>query len=243
MIDLLHGDCLEIMKNIPDNSINCVITSPPYNKKFFSNQKKTNQIWKKFQIDYNDYEDNLPIEKYESWMIDVINSLIDKLTPDGSLFFNHKPIRFSNQIYHPLNFILKSKAIIYQEIIWDRKNSPNIRNDILVPCTERIYWIRKEKPKTFRSELSKDFISEVWAIPPDKQTLHPAPFTEQIVKNCMFLTTEENDTLFDPFMGIGTVGKIAKENNRNFIGIELDNKYFNIAKNRIKETQNAELDK
>ena len=106
-----------------------------------------------FKIKYSTYSDDMPIEEYENWMIDFINMCLDKLKPNGSLFFNHKPIRHNNQVYFPLNFIQRSNAKIYQEIIWDRKNSPNIRNDVLVPCTERIYWLTKNKPIVYRSQV------------------------------------------------------------------------------------------
>ena len=233
--ELILGDCLEKMKDIPDDSIDTIITSPPYNKSFFNKQKKSNQIWGNFEIKYNTYSDDMPIEKYEQWMIDFINVCLYKLKPHGSLFFNHKPMRYNNQVYLPLNFIFKSKAKIYQEIIWDRHNSPNIRNDILVPCTERIYWLIKDKPNVYRSQINANFISEVWHIPPKKYKDHPAPFPTELPTNCVLLTTKENDIVLDPFMGIGSTGVACVHANRNFIGIEKDEHYFEIAKKRIKE--------
>lgn len=130
MTQLFHGDCLELMKDIPDGSVDCIVTSPPYNKKFFAHQKKTNQIWSGFQINYNFYSDNMPIQQYEEWMVLCLKTMMDKLKDHGSLFFNHKPIRYHNTIYHPLKFILQANVQIYQEIIWNRKSSPNIRNDV-----------------------------------------------------------------------------------------------------------------
>lgn len=233
MYKLLNGDCLELLKNIPNDSIDCIITSPPYNKSFFSKQKKTNQIWGGFEIKYLTYSDDMPIKEYEEWMIKFINVCLEKLKSNGSLFFNHKPIRHNNQVYFPLNFIQRSNAKIYQEIIWDRKNSPNIRNDVLVPCTERIYWLVKNKPIVYRSQVNKDFISEVWCFSAKTCKDHPAPFPLELPTNCINLTTKPNDIVLDPFMGIGTTGLASLYTNRNFIGIELDEKYFNIAKERI----------
>ena len=233
MIDIRQGDCLELMKDIPNESIDCIVTSPPYNKSFFSKQKKTNQIWSGFEIKYSTYSDDMPIEEYENWMIDFINMCLDKLKTNGSLFFNHKPIRHNNQVYFPLNFIQRSKAKIYQEIIWDRKNSPNIRNDVLVPCTERIYWLTKNKPIVYRSQVDKDFISEVWRFSAKTCKDHPAPFPLELPTNCINLTTKPNDVILDPFMGIGTTGVAALNTNRSFIGYELDEKYFEIADRRL----------
>ena len=153
------------------------------------------------------------------------------------MFFNHKPIRHNNQVYFPLNFIQSSNAKIYQEIIWNRKNSPNIRNDVLVPCTERIYWLTKNKPIVYRSQVDKDFISEDWCFSAKVCKDHPAPFPLELPINCINLTTKPNDIILDPFMGIGTTGLAALNTNRNFIGIELDEKYFNIAKERIEDLE------
>lgn len=236
-IILKQGDCLELMKDIPDKSIDCIITSPPYNKKFFQKGKFTNQVWKGFQINYSSYEDNMPLEQYEKWMIDFINTCLQKLKIRGSFFFNHKPIRNNNQVYFPLSFILQSNAKIYQEIIWNRKNSPNIRNDVLLPCTERIYWLVNEKPFSCKDNVEKCFQSEVWNMTARKDKDHPATFPIELPTNCILLSTKEGDTVIDPFMGSGTTGVAAKNLNRNFIGFELDKNYFNIAKERINNAQ------
>lgn len=234
-IKLLHGDCLELLEYIPNGSVDTIVTSPPYNKSFFNRQSKSNQIWGGFGINYNSYSDNMPIADYEAFMIAVIDTCLNKLKPGGSLFFNHKPIRYNNQVYFPINFILRSKAKVYQEIIWNRHNSPNIRNDILVPCTERIYWLVKDKPKTFRTKLRKEFVSEVWDIYPKPCKTHPAPFPVILPDNCIKLTIENSGVVLDPFMGIGTTGIAALQNHCNFIGIELDEQYFKIAQERIND--------
>lgn len=69
-----------------------------------------------------------------------------------------------------------------------------------------------------------------------ERTGHPAQFPEQLVNDHIISWSNENDVILDPFMGSGTVGKMAKLNNRKFIGIELDENYFNIAKERIENT-------
>lgn len=235
-INLIVGDCINELKKFKDNSINCIITSPPYNKSFFSKQKKTNQIWENFKIVYPSYSDDMPIEDYEKWMINFINLSMEKIKPDGSLFLNHKPIRHNNKVYHPLKFILESNANIYQEIIWDRHNSPNIRKDILVPSTERIYWLVKNKPKVYRHNIDKKYISEVWNISAKPSKNHTAPFPELLVENCVNLTTEEHDLVVDPFMGSGTVGVVCKRLNRNFVGVDIDEGYVETSKQRLEIT-------
>lgn len=238
-INLYNGDCINtINEHIQDNSIDCIITSPPYNKKYFSkNDKIGNQILSGFQINYSEYFDDLDIVEYENWMIDFINLCMVKLKDNGSLFFNHKPIRHDNQVYHPLKFILRTDAKIYQEIIWNRKNSPNVRDDMLLPRTERVYWLCKNKPITNKQMLNDCFRSEVWEMSPRVDKEHPATFPLQLPLNCILLSTNKGDIVLDPFMGSGTTGIACVKTNRNFIGIELNGKYFGVVKNRIEKEQ------
>jgi DNA modification methylase len=231
---LIQKDCIEGMKELDDNSIDCIVTSPPYNKKgLLGNVKLGNQIWGKFNIDYDTYGDDMPEDEYQAWIVEVLNQCHRIIKSDGSIFFNHKPRRCKNRSYLPTDFIQHSDASLYQLIIWDRRNSPNIRNDILVPCTEHIYWLCKDKPKVFRDAIDPDYKSEVWVITPEKQKKHPAPFPEQLVKNCIQLTTQENDVVLDPFMGSGTTAIVSENLNRKWIGFEVDKTYYNITQERI----------
>ncbi len=233
---LLKKDCIEGLKELDDDSVNCIVTSPPYNKKgLLGKTKLGNQIWGKFNIDYNTYGDDMPEEEYQSWMVALLNECHRVIKPDGSIFFNHKPRRFKNRCYLPTDFIQHSNAELYQLIIWDRRNSPNIRNDVLVPCTEHIYWLCKDKPKVFRDSIQPEYKTEVWNITPERQKKHPAPFPEQLVRNCIQLSTEEGDLVLDPFMGSGTTALVSQNLNRKWLGFEIDEKYATIINERIKE--------
>jgi len=233
---LIQKDCIEGLKELDDNSVNCIVTSPPYNKKgLLGKTKLGNQIWGKFNIDYNTYGDDMPEEEYQAWMIALLNECHRVIKPDGSIFFNHKPRRYKNRSYLPTDFIQHSNAELYQLIIWDRRNSPNIRNDVLVPCTEHIYWLCKDKPKVFRDSIQPEYKTEVWNITPERQKKHPAPFPEQLVRNCIQLSTEEGDLVLDPFMGSGTTAAVSQMLNREWIGFDIDEKYVKITNDRLNE--------
>ena len=233
---LIQKDCIEGLKELDDNSVNCIVTSPPYNKKgLLGKTKLGNQIWGKFNIDYNTYGDDMPEEEYQSWMVALLNECHRVIKPDGSIFFNHKPRRYKNRCYLPTDFIQHSNAELYQLIIWDRRNSPNIRNDVLVPCTEHVYWLCKDKPKVFRDSIQPEYKTEVWNITPERQKKHPAPFPEQLVRNCIQLSTEEGDLVLDPFMGSGTTALVSQNLNRKWMGFDIDEKYVNITNERTKE--------
>jgi modification methylase len=106
MIDLRLGDCLDVMRDIPSDTISCIVTSPPYNKKgLIGKVKPGNQVWKKFNIDYDSYGDDLSEEDYFQWMINVLNEMKRIIKPDGSIFFNHKPRRHKNKVHLPTDFI------------------------------------------------------------------------------------------------------------------------------------------
>ena len=218
---IIKTDCIEGLKSLDDESVNCIITSPPYNKKGLQgtqtkkSKKDGNQIWKKFEIDYSDYGDDMSEEDYQIWMVEFLNGCHRVIKKGGSIFFNVE---------------------LFQLIIWDRRNSPNIRKENLVPCTEHIYWFCKDKPKTFRNNMNKDFIGEVWKITADKQKKHPAPFPEQLVKNCILLTTEKGDLVLDPFMGSGTTAIVSETLGRKWLGYEMSQTYIDIAKSRINES-------
>lgn len=272
MNNILNKDCLEGMRQLDSDSIDCIITSPPYNKKGlvgkvtinknFQNERlekeerkveaaakdekvnkkndrykyheKGNQIWNKFEIDYVSYNDNMPEQYYQQWMTEVLNEMTRIIKPDGSIFFNHKPRRHKNRSLLPTDFISKSEANLYQLIIWDRRSSPNIRADILVPCTEHIYWFCKQKPKVYRNQVDKEYKGEVWNINVKKQQDHPAPFPYQLVKNCILLSTQKNDIILDPFMGGGTTALVAQDLDRRWMGFEVDKEYIEITRSKLR---------
>ena len=113
MEKLILGDCLNAMKEIESNTVDVIVTSPPYNKKGLSGGKVKpgNQVWKKFNIDYSTYDDDLTEEEYSNWMVEILNEMMRIIKPDGSIFFNHKPRRHKNKVYLPTDFISKSDLL------------------------------------------------------------------------------------------------------------------------------------
>lgn len=228
-IDLKCGDCLELMKNIPSESVDCIITSPPYNiGKMHSNK-----------IKYGTYLGNdMNEEEYQKWQINFINECYRILKEDGSMFYNHK-VRIKNgKAIHPLEWILKTNFILKQEIVWDMGKSANCDKIRFFPFSERIYWLTKKASTKIYNALN---LSDVWRIIPTnkrKENGHIAVMPEIIVYNILKCLDKKEMTVLDPFMGSGTTGVVCKKLNRNFIGIEIDENYFNIARKRIEEAKN-----
>lgn len=227
MIGLHQGDCLEVMKGIPDGSVDIVITSPPYNlNKRASGGGSSKQ-------DYSGwYPDDMPEEEYQGWQKNVIRELL-RVTK-GSIFYNHRvryawhsrnKYRVPSRIYHPMQWL--SDFPIWCEIIWDRRGTTGHANRRCRMSDERIYQIGKP------AKFNDMGYTTVWQIPPNKNEGHVCTFPPELVNRCILMGSDEGDVILDPFMGSGTTGVACKNLNRKFIGIELDESYFNIAKERI----------
>jgi len=222
--EIYNIDILEGLSKIESNTIDCIITSPPYNKYGLS----------KFghrKIKYDVYDDDMDEMVYRDWQIKILNEFKRVIKDNGSIFYNHKNRRVDCKEYTPHDWILKSDLNLYQSIIWNRNQSPSIFNTFLLPTYEYIFWMTKtnKTPKVYRERL--DTIKDIWNITPSRSKIHPATFPDKLVENCILLTTNEGDLVLDPFAGTGTTLKVAKDLNRNYIGFELSNKYVDYFKN------------
>jgi len=233
MIETILGDCLEEMKKIPDKSIDLVVTSPPYNKHSANRKCGKTDSWQKANIKYGDFNDDMPETEYQEWQKNVLRECVRIIKKDGSIFYNHKPRIVNHKIIFPHDWL--GEFIVRQMIIWNRKNTPTLEPIRFMPTVEYVFWITKEQetPK-FNKEAFR--YGEVWEISPRIDKEHPATFPEELPKRCILSCSDKSDTILDPFMGSGTTGVAAKELRRNFIGIEIDPTYFEIAKERIKNT-------
>ena len=217
---IYQGDCLELMKDIPDKSIDLVITSPPFNLGLSHHTGN---------IRHNPYFDNLPEEEYRLWQTKILNEIYKVLTPRGSLFYNHKNrIRQGKQI-SPYEWLLKTDFIIKQELVWFNR-SQNFDKCRFYPMTERVYWLSKNIETDFYNNVNHHDLFE-WKSVGTKNE-HKRAFPVELVKdilNCF----PENITVLDPFIGSGTTAIACLELNRNYIGMELEPKYVEIANKRI----------
>lgn len=225
-VTLFNGDCLEIMKQMESESVDLIITSPPYNL------GKTHHTGNNRFKSYSEYNDDMPEELYQQWQLDILDECYRLLKPDGSIFYNHKNrIKMGVQIT-PYEWLLKSKFVVKQEIIW-QNGSQNFDKIRFYPMTERVYWLSKSATtKMFNAINHHDFFTRAEWQPVKTKGLHKRSYP---VKMCddIIACFESAKVIFDPFMGSGTTGESALKAGRDFIGIELDNAYFNFAKERI----------
>lgn len=234
---IYNEDCLETMARIPDNSIDLVVTSPPYNKGFYANKNaKQSKVWNTLngrKIAYDSFSDDMFPEDYEEWQKAVISECIRILKPSGSLFYNHKDIIYKGLIVPP-KWVYDFK--VRQQIIWDRQSSCMIDPHYFMPANEWIYWIVKDEKKVFFDKEKSSFRTNIWRMNVDKNP-HPAPFPYIMAANIINCCSKKGDIVYDPFMGSGTTALASVKLGRQYIGSEISEKYVQMANEKIKIEQ------
>ena len=230
-INKIHNiDCLEGLRQLEDNSIDLIITSPPYN---LGKQHHTGN--NRFKS-YNEHDDNMPEELYQQWQIEVLNECHRVLKDDGSMWYNHKNrIRKGIQIT-PYEWILKSKFahLVKQEVVW-QNGSQNFDKIRLYPMTERVYWFAKSpKTKMYNAINHHDTFTRAEWKPVRTKGKFKRAYPEQMVED-VISCFEAANIILDPFNGSGTTCMVAKRMGRNYIGFEIDEEYCDIAEERISE--------
>lgn len=255
------GDCLELMKNIPDGSIDLTVTSPPYDNLRTYNGNISQWSFEKFQ--------EIAKELYRvtadgGVVVWVVGDATIKGSETGTSFRQalwFKEIGFNlhdTMIYQknslPMNHNRYEQDFEYMFVF--SKGKPKTFTPIRIPCkypekegcrensffSETNETMRKARSGKKRKPVGADKIKgNIWYFSTGKNHStkdgfafkHPAIFPERLANDHIISWSNPGDVVFDPFMGSGTTGKMALLNGRKFIGIELDPGYFEIAKKRI----------
>ena len=192
-IDLIHGDCLEKMKDIPDGSIDLCLTDPPYG----------------IGISKNPFRGKFPKKEW------------DVFTP-GKEYFDEIFRISKNQIIWGGNYFADKLPITRGFLIWDKKQSEKFSSAM---C-ELAYTSRNAPAKIFRKHAAAF------------KKFHPTTKPVDLLEWCLDFFPKAS-TVIDPFMGSGSTGVACLNTNRNFIGIEKDSAYFDVATKRIGDITNV----
>ena len=240
MLDkVINGDCLEVMKQMPSESVDLVITSPPYNLRnnIGGGFKNPDVHWRNpgLKNGYDGYTDDMPYKDYILWQTKCVAEMFRLLKPNGAIFYNNKN-RIQGGELEDRSIIVKDFPL-RQVIIWKRAGGMNFNDTYFVPTTEQIYMICK---KGFKLKPKMNKYGDVWEITQEMNNPHPAPFPAELTDRIIQSTTAQ--IILDPFGGSGTTAVSALKYNRNFILIEQSEKYCEMAKQRInnKDWRNEE---
>lgn len=266
-IVIANGDCVEILSEVPDETVKLIITSPPYN------------IGK-------EYEKSVSLDNYLESLRPAVREIVRVLADDGSicwqvgnyvkdtevfpldiyfyLFFKEFGLKLRNRIiWHFEHGLHASKRFSgrYETLLWFTKSDEYIFNldAVRVPSKYpgKTHFKGNKKglpsgnplgknPSDVWKILVQDWETCLWEIPnvkanhPEK-TLHPCQFPIELVERCVLALTDENDWVLDPFSGVGSALLAALKNNRRAFGCEKETEYIEIAKRRIEDLYSGKL--
>lgn len=220
IVELLQGDCLELMKYIPDGSVDMVLTDPPYGMDFQSNRSKKGPRHKKIKGD---------CEVDTSWLREVYRVL--KVGGGFATFCDWKTSCEWRKDIESEGFLLKS------QVIWNRlHHGMGDLKGAFAPMHDVIWYSTKGR-RVFANGRPKSVI-EVRRPSPNHDHGHPTCKPVKLMEELIHSISDGSEgVILDPFMGSGTTGVACANTGRDFIGIELDETYFGIAQDRIKEAQ------
>ena len=225
-IDLRYGDCLEILKDIPDNSIDLIVTDPPY--KF---ESQGGGFYAHNESSHRQYPELLKqLKCCEFEPITFLNAIKPKLKKFYGYFFCNKTL-----VDEYLKFA-KDNKYQYDILVMAKSNPIPAYNNHHLSDLEYIVMIR-EKGTYFSKHKNLDDYRKFY-LTSCKKGLHPAEKPVDLIQRFIRVSSQEGDTVLDCFMGSGTVGVACLQLNRSFIGVEIDQKYFDIAKQRIEQESN-----
>jgi len=231
--EIHQGDCLQLMRRMPAQSVDLIVTSPPYNiKNSTGNGLKCGKggKWANAALiqGYADHHDNMPHEEYVAWQRDCLHAMMDVLKDSGAIFYNHK-WRVQNGLLQDRQDIVAGFPV-RQIIIWKRNGGINFNPGYFLPTYEVIYLIAKPK---FKLAPKANAQGDVWEIPQTRDNPHPAPFPIELAEKCIASTHAQ--VVLDPFMGSGTTAAAAQNLGRDWIGIDISKDYCSMTRARVRK--------
>lgn len=219
---LINGDCYEKIKEIEDNSVDLVITDPPYIVGTVGGdfaQRRT----------YYGELSGMSV----GFDLSIFDELIKKMKKINIYIFCSQ-----KQIPILIDYFVKEHGCNWNLITWHKTNPAPACGNKYLTDTEYCFFARESGVKIYGSyKTKKTYYISPSNVKDKRKYNHPTVKPIEIVKNLIENSSQENDVVLDPFMGSGTTGVASKLNNREFIGIEIDETYFETAKNRIKNAE------
>lgn len=233
-IRIVQGDCLKVLRRMPDASVDIVVTSPPYNQLGKSRIPKqasgmfVNDAWMK-KVRRVGYADDMPENEYQAWLRIVVQECLR--VSKGLVWINHKVRYRDREGIHPMRML---GFPLYAEIIWDRRQTISFNCRRPAPSHEGLwafgtphYWDRVH-----------DNRMSVWQITPQRGIKdHPCPYPVELAKRPIESSCPPGGLVLDPFCGSGSTGIACDIAGRAFLGIDKELRFCKLSRKRIADAR------
>lgn len=253
MNQILHGNCIEILNSLPENSVDLVFADPPYNLQLqndlyrpdLSKVDAVNNKWDKFHS----------FAEYDQFTYEWLSATQKVLKETGTIWV----IGSYHNIFRVGAILQDLDYWILNDIIWLKTNPmPNFRGVRFTNAHETMIWAQKKKGAKYvfnhhsMKALNEDLqMRSDWVLPlatgrerikSNGLKAHPTQKPESLLYRVILSSSNSGDVILDPFFGSGTTGAVAKKLGRNYIGIERDKKYVKVAQKRIDTVESSPLE-
>jgi modification methylase len=243
---ILKGDCVDLMKSLPKESVDMVFADPPYNLQLNGDlHRPNNSLVDAVDNDWDQFES---LQSYDKFTRAWLSAARDTLKADGTLWV----IGSYHNIFRVGTILQDLGFWILNDVIWRKANPmPNFRGRRFTNAHETLIWASKSQASKYRfnyehmKALNEDLqMRSDWFIPlctgaerlknEEGQKAHPTQKPEALLYRCIMSSTLPGEVVLDPFFGTGTTGAVAKKLGRDYIGIEREDSYIRFAEERLK---------
>jgi modification methylase len=251
---VLIGDCRQVLQELPEDSIDLVFADPPYNLQLEGELWRPNQT----RVDAvdDDWDQFDSFNQYDQFTREWLSACQRVLKPTGTLWV----IGSYHNIYRVGKILQDLGFWFLNDVVWVKANPmPNFRGVRYTNAHETLLWMQKQKGAkyTFNYHAMKGLNDDLqmrsdWYIPlctgkerlkdNEGEKAHPTQKPEALLYRVIMSSSNPEDVILDPFFGTGTTGAVARKLHRHFIGVEIDNKYADLAMQRVKKVVQLEFD-
>ncbi|MFC1511209.1 DNA-methyltransferase [Candidatus Margulisiibacteriota bacterium] len=238
---LLQGNCIEILNNFPEKSVDMIFADPPY---FLSNGGITCKAGKMVSVNKGEWDKSKGVKADHQFHLDWLRACQRVLTDNGTVW-----VSGTNHVIYSVGYAMHELGFkMLNDIVWYKRNAPpNLSCRYFTHSTETVLWAAKNKKSKhcFNYELMKEMnrgkqMRNVWEISaPSKdekrQGKHPTQKPLSLLYRIILASTKKGDLVLDPFNGGGSTGIGAKLLDRNYVGVELEKQYLDLTVKRFKE--------
>ena len=243
---ILQGNCVDLMNGLSEASVDLVFADPPYNLQLEGDLMRPDSS----RVDGvdNDWDQFDSFQAYDEYTRDWLTAARRVLKPNGALWV----IGSYHNIFRVGAILQDLGYWMLNDVVWRKTNPmPNFRGRRFTNAHETLIWCAKSKVSKylFNYEAMKNLNEDLqmrsdWELPictgrerlkKDGQKVHPTQKPESLLYRVILSSSEVGDTILDPFFGTGTTGAVAKKTGRKFIGLEREEKYIKIARERIQK--------